>query len=114
MSILAKDFILQASDIATEEVAIPEWGGTVKVRGLTGAERNEYEQSVVDADGRPCLTNATAKLVALGAVDCDGQRIFSPQDVTALGAKSAAPLERVAAAIMRLSGMSREKTTAKN
>jgi hypothetical protein len=51
MSILAKDFILQASDIATEEVAIPEWGGTVKVRGLSGAERNECEQSVVDADG---------------------------------------------------------------
>ena len=44
---LSRDDILKAEDLTTEEVDVPEWGGTVLVRGLTGRERDEFEASVM-------------------------------------------------------------------
>jgi hypothetical protein len=44
-SYLTRDAILQAPDLQGEDVAVPEWGGTVRVRGLSGAQRDAYEAS---------------------------------------------------------------------
>ena len=48
---LTRDQILAVSDIQTEEVHVPEWGGTVLVRGLTGAERDEFEAGMATPQG---------------------------------------------------------------
>ena len=40
MAYLDKAAILTADDLGRREVAVPEWGGTVLIRGLTGAERD--------------------------------------------------------------------------
>jgi len=92
-----------------EEVAVPEWDGTVLVRGLTGAERDALESNIVQAnrDGSTTVDtrNLRARLVALCVVDEDGERIFSDEDVDALGRKSAAALDRVFSVAQRLSGL---------
>ena len=36
---LTRKQILECADIPTEIVKVPEWGGEVLVKGLTGAER---------------------------------------------------------------------------
>lgn len=105
---LTRDAILKAQDLPTEVVEIPEWNGAVIVRGLTGAERDAFEQSIVETRGkntRMNLRNIRAKLVALTVVDEDGNRIFSDEDAEALGKKSAAALDRVFAVAQRLSGL---------
>lgn len=108
MAYLGKADILAAQDLQYEDVAVPEWGGTVRVRGLTGRERDAFEAGVASARGKDVklnLQNVRARLVALSVVDADGARLFDERDIGALGEKSAQALERVFQAAMRLSGL---------
>ena len=84
MALLTREAILQAQDLPTEQVHVPEWGGDVLVRALTGAERDRFEQSIVEQRGKSTrmnLQNIRAKLVALTVVDEQGNRIFKDEDV---------------------------------
>lgn len=110
MSLLSRDQILGAEDRKSEDVPVPEWGGEVRVRALSGAERDEYEAYIVTvtASGqkRVNLKNLRGRLVSLACVDGEGNRLFSDEDALALGDKSAAALERVFDVARRLSGLS--------
>jgi len=106
MKALTRDEILGADDLKTESVEVPEWGGTVLVRELTGAERDEWEASVVKTNGTKVTVdsrNMRAKLASLCIVDENGKRVFSEKDAIKLGAKSAAALDRVTDIARRLS-----------
>ena len=111
---LTRDDIFAAQDRATQEVEVPEWGGTVTVRALSGNERDRYQNGMlkygrndrggieitaVDAD------TMHATLVSLSIVDADGKRMFADKDVLALGDKSGAALDRVYNVALRLSGL---------
>jgi hypothetical protein len=98
MALLTRDEILNADDRKLEEVHVPEWGGSVMVRTLSGKERDEYESGIVSVkDGKSVQNyeNIRARLVALCVVDDKGTRLFNKSDVTALGNKSVAALQRV-------------------
>lgn len=101
--------ILGKQDIRVEELYIPEWAGTVRVKALNGLERDSYEQSVLDQRGKSMkvdLRNARAKLVSLALVDHDGQRLFTDDDVVMLGTKSAAAIDRIYDVASALAGIS--------
>lgn len=109
---LTAEDILGANDLETERVEMPEWNGHVFVRGLTGAERDAFEQSMIERKtrGRKTSTelkldNIRASLVARSTVDASGRRLFSDAQVEALGAKSAAALDRLYEVASRLSGL---------
>jgi len=107
-NLLLRDAILGASDIKTEEVHVPEWGGTVLVRGLTAKQRDEFESGLIETVGktqRVTMRNARARLAALAIVGEDNEPLFSPADVFLLGEKSGAALDRVFAVASRLSGI---------
>lgn len=117
MALLTKAQILAADDLLREVVEVPEWGGEVMVRGLDGAARDQYEAEFlligeIQAGERPTyeldLLNARARLVALSVVDENDQRIFSDEDVVALGKKSSQALDRVYEVAQRLSGLSKK------
>lgn len=109
---LTKDQILNVKDYQIEEVEVPEWGGSVFVRGLTGAERDEYEASMVQFQGSKVksmeIRNIRARMAAYAICDADGNRVFSSSDVLALSKKSAAALDRIMTVAARLSGMTAE------
>jgi hypothetical protein len=108
MPILNRDQILSAPDIVKELVSVPEWGGDVYVKGMTGAERDNYEASVVTIRGKHRdfnLSNIRAKLVSASVCDEKGARLFTDADVKALGSKSSAALQRVFEVAQRLSGL---------
>ncbi len=108
MAFLSRDEILQAQDLPTEDVPVPEWGGVCRVRGLTGAERDAFEQSIVEQRGKDTrmnLRNIRAKLVAMCVVDEEGNRVFHDEDAELLGKKSAAALNRIFEVAQRLSGL---------
>lgn len=105
---LSRDDILGADDLPMEEVEVPEWGGSVFVRSMTGAERDQFETDLISNntdDKSVNLKNMRARLVALCAVDDAGERLFSSQDATELGSKSAAALDRVFSRAQTLNGL---------
>ena len=111
MAILGKDQIFSADDIQTEVVPVPEWGGEVMVRGLTGHQRDAWESSLQVRKGRKMdldMTDFRARLAVLCIVDEKGQRVFHDGDAPQLAGKSGAALDRVYTVAARLSGISQE------
>ena len=106
---LTKDQIFEASDLKTQTVNVPEWGGSVAVRSMTGADRDAFEDSMItvlpDGTRAPNMTNMRAKLIALTVVDEAGNRLFEAADFDRLACKSASALERVFAAAQALNGL---------
>lgn len=99
MALLSKDEILKANDLKTEEVAVPEWGGEVLVRTMTGEERDKFEADSVTfnkkGEAKQNFANTRARLVALVCVNEEGEPLFSGYDIPDLGRKSAVALDRV-------------------
>lgn len=110
---LTRAAILAAVDTAAEDVSVPEWGGVVRVRGLTAAERDQWEASLNRVEVRngrtrviPDRGTIRARLVSMAVIDpATGQRLFSEADVGALAKKSAAPVSRIYDVASRLSGI---------
>ncbi len=94
MGILTKDAILAAQDIKTETVQVPEWSGEVIVQTLTGTGKDAFEQGCFE-DRKNGKVNIRGRLVAACVVDEQGKRLFTEQDIEALGRKSAKALDRV-------------------
>lgn len=96
MQVLGKAQILSAQDKKTATVPVPEWGGAVCVRSLTGRERDAYEAEMLDTPKEEKLVNLRARLVALCLCDETGAPLgFTADEVKQLGEKSAAALDRV-------------------
>lgn len=106
MAILSRDQILKAEDTQTETVSVPEWGGEVIVRTMTGHARDRFESQIVGKNGGTDMNNIRAKLAAATIVDDKGELLFSENDVAKLGKKSAAALDRVFVAAQRLNRIS--------
>jgi hypothetical protein len=110
-SLLTREAILAARDIATEVVDVPEWGGSVMVRGLTGRARDSIEARFTDAKGKLDLGKSgdfRAAYVSLAIVDEHGALLFGEGDVAALGEKSSVAIQRIFDAAIRLSAVRAE------
>jgi hypothetical protein len=108
MALLTRDAILAADDRETVDVDCPEWGGTVRLRSISGRERDAYEQSCIVGKGKSRdvnMRNARAKLIVLCAVDETGGKMFSDSDLAGLGRKNARPIDRLFEAAQKLCGL---------
>lgn len=106
--LLTRDQIQAKQDAVFENVDVPEWGGSVRVKALSGAERDAFEASLTQQKGKKIrmqMQNVRARLARLTCVDEDGKPIFQASDENWLGGKSAAALDRVFDVAMRLGGM---------
>ncbi|MFT2016291.1 hypothetical protein ACMA1D_10675 [Streptomyces sp. 796.1] len=111
MALLSKQQIFEADDIETEDVHVPKWGGEVRLRGLSGSERDRYEDSLAkmkNGETVPDMVNARARLVAWSAIDEGGRRIFTDADILKLGTKSAKSLALCFDVACALSGITPE------
>ena len=109
MPVLDRESILAVEDIKVEAVDVPEWGGTVLVKGMTGRERDLFESGIVQISGDDSkidMRDVRAKLCAKSICDESGKRLFSEADVKELSKKSAKALQRVFEVAQRLSGIS--------
>lgn len=103
--LLSKTNILAAADLPHEDLHVSEWGGQVRIRTLTGTERDAFGQALLGADGKADMTNYRARLLASCMVGEDGAPLFSPAEVGVLGAKSGAVLDRLFRVADRLNGL---------
>lgn len=112
----AKD-ILGADDLSKERVEVPEWGGDVYIRTMTGTERDSWEESILKMNVRTVngksvqqteviRKNARANLVSRVCCDESGCSLFSPDQATELGKKSSAALDRCWEVAQRLNHLS--------
>lgn len=108
--LLSATEILAAEDIKRELVHVPEWGGSVWVYGLSGAEKDAYDMEIIRlqremADKKQVRANVRAFMVMLACRDEQGRPIFTQQDLIRLGKKSAKALERLSVVARRLGGV---------
>jgi hypothetical protein len=101
---LTRQQILAANDLPREAVPVPEWDGEVEVRAMTASERDSFEARHREAP----YVDLRARLAAATICAEDGSLVFSADDVAALGAKSAAPLDRIFSVAARLSGITKQ------
>jgi hypothetical protein len=99
---LNREAILGLQDLPKKEVPIPEWNGSVYVRALTGRERDTLERMIQRDDV------SRAAIVALVTVDEHGKRLFTDEDVSALGEKSGAALEKIVGAALSFNMLTEE------
>ncbi len=107
MGLLTIEEIKNADDKRTVDVSCPEWGGDVRLRGLTGDERDELEfwsTRKKKNDGR----GFRVKLISMCAVNETGEPLFNGEAIKLLGGKSASVVERLFVASMKLAGLSND------
>lgn len=102
-----REKILAAEDIQSEMVEVPEWGCTIEVRGMNGADRSRIlEAAASSEDGKIGIGSMYVETVIASAYDPDtGERVFSQADRDVLMSKSASAIDRIATVGMRLSAM---------
>ncbi len=104
-----RDTILNASDLESRIVDLPQWGVRLEVRSLDGRSRAKLLAGATKADGGVDLERLYPDMVILCAYDPEsGERVFTEDDRDALLAKSASQLEIVALTAMQVSGMTGE------
>lgn len=119
MAFLTKDQIFAFDDMTTVDVDVPEWTApgspmtVVRLKTLTGGERDKFESDSIDqrkgsGNTKMNLINLRARLVALTAVDEGGRKLFGDSDVIRLSAKSAIAVNRLFEAAQKLNGMTQE------
>ena len=103
--------ILETDDLPRVPFPCEEWpkaNGKIFVRGLTGAERLEWEQCFADPLKRTVVLvcDDPRAVVAGRAIVCEfGGRVFTDEQIQALSGKNGAVLDRAYDAILRLSGI---------
>jgi len=104
---LARDDILSRDDLNIVAVPVPEWGGKVYIKTLTGEQRDAFEQACINRRKakNPDSRGLKAELVIMAATTEDGKLLFARTDMPALLKKSAPALERLYETAAELSGL---------
>ena len=110
-----RDRILKSEDLERKTLDVPEWGGEVLIRELTGIERDKLTDLYIDAQvadpahpgelKQTIPKNYRALICQMCIIDSDGSQIFSEGDIEALQGKSARIIDTVSQAITSLSKM---------
>ena len=112
MGVLTREAILKAEDLKVEKVEVPEWGGDVYIAEMTGDARDEFEQyAFAQREKKQEYVHVRAVLVAMCAVNEKRERLFSFEDIKALGCKNGLVLDRlfdVANKLNKVYGAARE------
>jgi hypothetical protein len=100
---LTREQILDAKDVKIKTVDVPEWGGAVNVRVMSGARRGYIESKVLRGE----MQQGDMRIIVCASTICDddGFAIFTNDDVELLGEKSSTALDRVFEAALELNGM---------
>lgn len=102
------DQILTSDDRPEDTVDVPEWGGKIRLRTLTAAERGQWFASIYGPEGKLDPATYQARLVAVCTVDLQGKPLFTEDKIHTLSQKSGKVLARVFSAACRHNGIGAE------
>lgn len=98
--------VAKAADAVYEIVAVPEWGGDVRVRTLTALEVGEL-QSLVEGNSADAKGAFMLRVLAACLVDGDGARLWpdATLGVQALAGRNGQVVSRIFEVAARLNGL---------
>lgn len=96
-----RNAILSAPDLEPERIEIEQWSGGFWLRGMTGAEYDEWQAQLKDCP----VAHRHALMVRFALCTEAGVLLFADEDVPALAAKSGAALDLVASRAFELNGI---------
>lgn len=88
---LNKAAILSAGDYKLDKVHVPEWGGDVYIKTITGLERDHFEDGYAEQK----MKNFRSRFLVLTLCDEKGERLFTDAEVDEIGKKSSLVLNRL-------------------
>lgn len=98
---LTREQINAAKDVVTKSVDVPEWGGPVLLRSLTGADRAAIGRLLhIDKDA-----DVVTATLSRGLVGDDGQLLYTLDEVDELGRRNWTVIERLAGELNRMSSL---------
>ncbi len=102
--VLDRASILQftaAKSLPTQPCDVPQLGGTVLVRTMTGIERDRFEE----VQRQVKLANFRGRFAAATLCDAEGTRLFGDGDAETLGNLPSTALDRVYDVASKLNGI---------
>jgi hypothetical protein len=105
---LDRKSILAADDVRKEKIAVPEWGGDVFLRVLTGTDRDRFEESYSEQK----MKAFRIRFLILALCDETGQRLFADDEGDVLGKKSSVVINRLFEAGWKLNAFTQEAVDA--
>ena len=111
--LLTREAILAAQDVKTQDVEVPEWGGDVRIRSFTAAQRDDFMAAVIKEDGKIESRAYRTKLLARCMTGDDGTPLLSEEE---LGTRNPVIVDRLFAIADRLNaaGEAQVKVAVKN
>lgn len=91
MAVLSKNQIDAAKDSKVVIVNVPEWGGEVGIRIVTGTERDAFETAYAEKKTH----NFRARFLAYSLCDENGIRLYDDDDIELIGKKAATVVNRL-------------------
>lgn len=91
MSVLSREAIKKVSDCKLERVPVPEWGGDVFMKTLSGTERDQFEDGYAEQK----MKNFRSRFLVLTLCNESGERLFGDDEAQELGSKSSIVLNRL-------------------
>jgi len=94
---LSKDAIFAVNDSDAHEVDVPEWGGSILLRTMTGKQRNDYEHwATTQSKAKvPDYRGIRERLIICCAVTEDGKPLFTEGDLSKLAEKNSEVIDRL-------------------
>jgi hypothetical protein len=103
---LTRDQLLTSPVLPAEKVQVPELGGEVTVRTMSGTERDAFEAFIRARSQIGKLgENYRAALIVFTVVDESGALMFTEADIDPLGKQSWLALDRIVKVAARLNSM---------
>jgi hypothetical protein len=102
---LTKAQILAMRDLPTEELEVPELGGSVTLRAWSVAGADYFAKMCAEGAMSELghVENFRERIVMLSVVDEEtGELMFSEDDISTLGKKSPAAINRIVKAVLKL------------
>ena len=104
-TLLSRSQILEAADLAHEDVEVPEWGGTVRIQQMSAEESTAFTDALRSMEGE---RNGMYLMLIHSARDLEGNLILSAEDLPALKKKNIDVLNRLQRIALRLNKMGAE------
>lgn len=101
-----RDKVQAADDIESEVIFVSQWDVKIEVRSMTARARAMMLKQAAQEDGTLDFEGLYPAILIATSFDPDnGEKVFTDADAQWLNGKAAGPIEKLAQAGMRLSGI---------
>ncbi|MBC8587112.1 MULTISPECIES: hypothetical protein [Tissierellales] len=119
MALLSRSQILEAQDIKTKKINVPEWGGEIMIKQLSAKENDDIVMNMVnvkkmaakqlskksnenyeEAVNEVAIKNQKIMMIVKSVVDENMKQLFTEADIELLATKNTSVIEKVYAEIV--------------